>query len=563
MLILDRKYKSLKSSGFIGKDTGKKYRIKFTSEKLRYINLFSYTSPYNTYKKGFLSEENLNKIELGDTSFIIEPLGREILAIYLKKRDNINEDFLRTEDLEITLIKGLEDKLGETERITKVVDSKRDEHFRRDFIDFYVKEKKLFVNKTEDTELLKEKQLMPKKYEVMIDEILQIEDKATQEQMVLNLMYFSYFFEILKTEDLKNEQYLELIWLAKDNKEDKPQKKVRGHKNLDLMYELLKWIDKARVKDFLFIQNINLINILEKLTEDNLYFLQMYLTHPEKDFFNYNKFEKKQEHKDLIQKALDKFMRLTSYKYKEQLALNFNYIKVMEKFVSGTERNEMLRIMKKNKDSVERKREAGIINAQRRQEEQHYDINTAKEGKLQEIREKLKDVINKERIYEILEENKGTKIQERIKVTRLKKNNTKGTIEKLLSGSKIIKIAKSIEEISDAGRKATCCLHENGLLSTLAKWIANNNQMVCLHGNINNKNFQILSYLRININNYSRTLVLDNIEANEKLSKEEYNILLKELKTRMRGYGIVVGRIRTDVEGFKEETSKEELLKTE
>ena len=57
-------------------------------------------------------------------------------------------------------------------------------------------------------------------------------------------MYFSYFFEILKTEDLKNEQYLELIWLAKDNKEDKPQKKVRGHKNLDLMYELLKWIDK-------------------------------------------------------------------------------------------------------------------------------------------------------------------------------------------------------------------------------------------------------------------------------------------------------------------------------
>ena len=77
MLVLDRKYKNLKSSGFIGKNTGKKYRIKFTSEKLRYINLFEHTSIYNTYKKGFLSEENLNKIELGDTSFIIEPLGRE------------------------------------------------------------------------------------------------------------------------------------------------------------------------------------------------------------------------------------------------------------------------------------------------------------------------------------------------------------------------------------------------------------------------------------------------------------------------------------------------------
>ncbi len=76
--------------------------------------------------------------------------------------------------------------------------------------------------------------------------------------------------------------------------------------------------------------------------------------------------------------------------------------------------------------------------------------------------------------------------------------------------------------------------------------------MVCLYGTINNKNFQILSYLKININNYSRTLVLDNVEANKTLTEEEYNILLKELKTKMRGYGIIVGKIRTDVEGMNE-----------
>ena len=68
-------------------------------------------------------------------------------------------------------------------------------------------------------------------------------------------------------------------------------------------------------------RNLDILKVLDQLTNDNLYFLQMYFTHPEKEIFNYNKFSKTEEDGELIQKALDKFMSLTSYKFKEAIAL--------------------------------------------------------------------------------------------------------------------------------------------------------------------------------------------------------------------------------------------------
>ncbi len=568
MLVLDRKYKNLKSSGFIGKNTGKKYRIKFTSEKLRYINLFEHTSIYNTYKKGFLAEENVGwqGIELGNTTFIIEPLGREILATYIKKRDNINEDFLRTENLKITLIKGLDDKKEETERIVKVVGLNSKTESRR-YVDFYVSGDKIFVEKLEDMNWI-EKAQMPERYKKIINEILEIENEQEQEQLILNLMYFSYFFEVLTIEDLKNEQYLELIWLLISKKVEKPQKKVKGHRNLNLMYELLKWIDKSKSKDFLFLRNLDILKVLDQLTNDNLYFLQMYFTHPEKEIFNYNKFSKTEEDGELIQKALDKFMSLTSYKFKEAIALNFKYKTILKKLVSGEKRNDIYRAIKLNNALLEKNAKATKERniEKRKQHEILMEQERTKRELLYAKRQEELSLLDKElqketdinKAFDLLKRKRPElfgiimKKKLELRATSLKKSKEIGTIEKLLKNSKIIKIAKSIKDISAAGRKASCCLHSTGILRELAKWIENNNQMVCLYGTINNKNFQILSYLKININNYSRTLVLDNVEANKTLTEEEYNILLKELKTKMRGYGIIVGKIRTDVEDMNE-----------
>lgn len=523
-------------------------------KKIRYINMFEITSMYNTYKRGFLVDTSAAEIYLTENCFIGRAKGREQLAYYHQLITGEKEKYLNYEDLPIVIVSEEEFKEIEKDKLfhkeirinEKIMEAYKTWKHLKILI---TKDKKII---TTQKELKKKKHLLFEKYELTVKEKELIEmivqsPEEERDQLLLNLLYFSYHFPIMSFEDLKNENYLILTCLLIKKKIEKPQMKIRNHPNLQLMYMLIEWVDKQRIKDYNAFMELDLLDVLNKLTEDNYYFLSMYLLHGDKDDFNINKYKDR----TLFAQAVSKFMTLTSYKYKEQLALNFNYVRIINLFLKGKKRNELMKTIKLVRISSENRKEAAL----KRKSE-----NDAKKAELQEnskpetVKAKIKTALKEgKNIYEIIRKLElpvyDYNRKKETTIVSLKKESGKSIIAKALENS-WIKTAKTQKEINIAGSKASCCLHEGGGLSKLAKWINNNRHMTCLYGQINKKNFQILAYLKINLNPYRRTIVFDNIEANEKLTNTEYNSLLKEIKTKMRAYGLHVGIIRSDVEKF-------------
>ena len=537
---------TLKELRFI---TGKKI---FKKDKLRYINLFELTSVYNTYKRGLLCETNTRNITIGKGIWIFSNKSIELLAYYTKL-ENKEKEFLDFEKMKITTIsydeyeKLLFEKNNNIKFLEKVrVNGKINKTVRNWNYAYMVLRNNDEIlttakNKKELSELFKREEITERERKI-IEEIVKDEGK---EQLILNMMYFSNFFEIMSVEDLKNEMYLVFIYILKKQNVEKPQKKVRGHRNLELMFDFMKFVNSNDHRGYCMFEKMDLIKVLENLNEDNVYFLKNYFMGSMNNV-NIKTYENKY---DLFNTGLEKFMKLESYKYKEQLALNFQKTTIIKNFVEGMKRNDILRKIKLMNITSEKRKATREANEKMKRVTggEIKGINELKNIKEKTKEEALKTIKNTQYI-------RNYDGRENRYINNLKKDKTKSIIEKALENS-WIKVAKSKEEVSKAGSKASCCLNENGALKGLVDIIHNNNQLVCLYGEINSKNFQILAYLKAETEPYRRTIVLDNIEANKELEEEEYYKIIKEIKA-VRGYGLHVGAIRTDVKHIKEELSK-------
>lgn len=527
-------------------------RTIFKKDKLRYINLFELTSVYNTYKRGFLCETNTRNITINDGIWICSTKSIELLAYYTKL-ENKEKEFLNFEKMKITTIsydeyqKLLFEKNNNIKFLEQVRVNKKVNGTVRSWNYVYMALRNndeiltTAENKKELSELFKREKITERERKI-IEEIVKDEDK---EQLILNMMFFSNFFEIMSVEDLKNEMYLVFIYMLKKQNVEKPQQKVREHRNLELMFDFMKFVNSNDHRGYCMFEKMDLIKVLENLNEDNVYFLKNYFMGLMNNV-NIKTYENKY---DLFNAGLEKFMKLESYKYKEQLALNFQKTTIIKNFVEGMKRNDILRKIKLMNVASEKRKATREANEKMKR----LIGGTIKETNgLKNIKEKTKE--------EALKAIKNTQYiknydsRENRYINILKKDKTKSIIEKALENS-WIKVAKSKEEVSKAGSNASCCLNENGALKGLVDIIHNNNQLICLYGEINNKNFQILAYLKAETEPYRRTIILDNIEANKELETEEYHEIIKEIKA-IRGYGLHVGAIRTDVKHIKEELNK-------